>query len=304
MPFLKESIESNLKCMREQDELIIINDGSDDVSYSDLSEWQKYDTRIQVINRKHLGLVSALNFGITICSHEFIARADIDDTYHSDRIVKQAHFLESNPYHSAVFSDYQIRDLHGKDLGVMPTAVSETLTKFSLINPVRTPHPSVMFRKSAVIEVGGYLESEFPVEDLSLWIRLSEVSKIASIPETLLYFTLHSGSVSSGSQVIMNSKSKKLIMNFVKKIDIDKVLNDADEMFHVYDKLNEPISRKVLFLRDLLKYKKYTENSEFFQIYKYLFRYRKIMKLNTIPVILNMKKRQNLRDGLRKKSNL
>ena len=100
--FLKQSIDSNLKTMRTEDELVVVNDGSTDITTKDLTDWEKYDSRIRVINRKHFGLVSSLNFGISICSNEYIARSDVDDIYRPDRIAKQVRYLESNPNCGAV----------------------------------------------------------------------------------------------------------------------------------------------------------------------------------------------------------
>ena len=297
--FLKQSIDSNLKTMRIEDELVIVNDGSTDTTTKDLTDWERYDSRIRVVNRKHFGLVNSLNFGISICSNEYIARADIDDIYRPDRIIKQVSYLESNPNCGAVFSDYEIKTIKGKSLGIIPTAISSALTRFSLLNSVRTAHPSVMFRKSAVIAAGEYIDSDFPTEDLSLWIRLSNICQIGTIPEILLFFTQHTNSVTNNSQLLMKNKTRKLISNFVENIDINDVLNDADSMLQIYDKFSEPTARKLLFFRDLFKYAKLTGIAELNQIPKYLVRYRNAINLNTIPVLINMKKDQYLRHSLR-----
>lgn len=298
--FLKQSIVSNLKTMRAQDELVVINDGSTDIDFKDLAYWEKYDSRIRIINRKHFGLVSSLNFGINICSNEFIARADIDDTYRSDRIIKQAEYLESNPNCGAVFSDYKIQTIKGKSLGIIPTAISSLLTQFSLLNSSRTAHPSVMFRKSAVIDVGKYTESDFPAEDLSLWIRLSNIFQIGTIPEVLLISTQHSDSVTNNSQVTMREKAKNLISNLVRSISINDVLNDADNMLCIYNKYSEPTARKLLFFRDLSKYARLTGIADLNKASQYLVRYRKSLSLDMISVIFSMKKNQYFRQNLRK----
>ena len=151
--FIDSSIKSILESMREIDELVLVNDGSDDISKEELKKLEKSDSRIKVINKNHSGLVETLNYGIAHCDNDLIARADIDDKYSSKRISSQVQFMATNPNCAAVFSDYQILSADGRDLGVIPTAISPLLTRFSLLNPQRTPHPSVIFRKSAVIQV-------------------------------------------------------------------------------------------------------------------------------------------------------
>ena len=98
----------------------------------------------------------------------------------------------------------------------------------------------------------------------------------------------------------MKNKTRKLISNFVENIDINDVLNDADSMLQIYDNFSEPTARKLLFFRDLFKYAKLTGISELNQIPKYLVRYQNALNLNTIPVLIKMKKDQYLRHSLRK----
>ena len=58
------------------------------------------------------------------------------------------------------------------------------------------------------------------------------------------------------------------------------------------------LNNRTLF-RDLFKYAKLTGMAELNQIPKYLVRYRNALNLNTIPVLINMKKDQYLRHSLR-----
>ena len=39
--------------MREIDELVLVNDGSDDISKEELKELEKRDSRIKIINKNH-----------------------------------------------------------------------------------------------------------------------------------------------------------------------------------------------------------------------------------------------------------
>jgi hypothetical protein len=53
-----------------------------------------------------------------------------------------------------------------------------------------------MFRKDAIMGVGGY-RREFPVgEDVDLWLRMAEAGKMANLPEYLVQYRLHDESVS------------------------------------------------------------------------------------------------------------
>jgi hypothetical protein len=56
-------------------------------------------------------------------------------------------------------------------------------------------HPSVVFRRSPILDVGNYLLCEKPCEDLDLWLRVTSVHKIRSLPDPLLKYRLHESSV-------------------------------------------------------------------------------------------------------------
>ena len=252
--FLLTSVTNILATLSEFDELLIINDGSEDLNADELKRISSIDSRINLISRPQLGLVHALNFGVHEAANDLIARADVDDLYASNRILKQGKFLVDNPKVSAVFSDYQIVNRQGRNLGTIPSAVSPELTRFSLINHQRTPHPSVMFRKSAVIDAGGYSLDAYPAEDLELWMRLSDNSMIASIPETLLIYLKNNKGITAVNNSGMNLKNQELRTKLIRKIDLDKVLHEAESSLKNYESYNFSDFRKILFFRDLLSY--------------------------------------------------
>jgi glycosyltransferase involved in cell wall biosynthesis len=296
--FINGSIKSILESMREIDELVLVNDGSEDISKEELREIEKRDSRIKIINKNHSGLVETLNYGIRHCENDLIARADIDDKYSSKRISRQVQFMATNPNCAAVFSDYQILSADGRDLGTIPTSISPRLTRFSLLNPQRTPHPSVMFRKTAVTGLGGYRSEDFPAEDLSLWINLSKSFKIATIPETLLFYTIHKANITSKHQEQMIKKTRFLLEEFVKTLSIDAILDEAEETFEVYNLTTQTISRKILFFRDLSKYLKMSQAVGVRKLTKHTGLFRQIIQPNSILSIIQLKEMQKRRKSL------
>ena len=290
--FIEDAITSNLESMRDIDELLIVNDGSQDISKEALKKFESRDSRIRIINKSHTGLVETLNHGITHCENELIARADMDDKYSPMRILKQVNHMTSNPNCAAVFSDYQLQTIDGNDLGVIPTAISPILTKFSLFNPQRTPHPSVMFRKSAVKDVGFYNSSDFPAEDLSLWVQLSKYFEISTIPETLLYYTVHKANITSKHQLEMVRKTKALVEKLSTDISFEQVLNDAKESFKVYDSSSKSLERKLLFFRDLDKFLRLSQNRRFDHLTQQVLLFGKVVRPSIVPKLIQLRKMQ------------
>jgi len=257
--FLGRSIDNLCKIAGPQDEILIINDGSTDITKHEIEALCKLDTRIIVYCCPRPGLVETLNFGIQNASHECIARADIDDTYDYKRISAQVQYLANHPEISAVFSDYKMVNLSGRNLGLFPSAISPELTAFSLINSQRTAHPSVMYRKSAVIAAGSYLAEDFPAEDLALWIRLVDKGKIASLPEILLNYTLHSASITQSKQGLMRTKSLDLRKVFALRPENLVTLNKTQDLLVQYKKFPGRNLRVLFFLEDLITFNRFTK---------------------------------------------
>jgi glycosyltransferase involved in cell wall biosynthesis len=137
------------------------------------------------------GLAFALNHGLSLCSHEFIARMDSDDISLPSRFFKQMAFMEGHPDISASSAFVEEFDENGKILGVRKLPItSEAAFKFA---KYRCPlsHPASIFRKSVVLSLGGYPEI-YP-EDHALWsLMLNNGLKLTNLGEVLLRMRLNS----------------------------------------------------------------------------------------------------------------
>ena len=237
---------------RDKDEILIIDDNSTDGTFAELGKWASQDHRVRILRNSGDGLVSALNLGIRESTNEWIARFDVDDTYNFERIQKQSSMIKPNVV--AVFSDYEVLRPSGKSLGIIPSPVDPDAVDVSLVSSRRTPHPSVLFSKEAVISVGGYLPQDFPAEDLSLWLRLSRAGLMKSIPEVLLGYELGLNSVSGQQRDLIQRKTSSLIRD----IGIHAPsLNSAHQRFHEildsYSHLKFGFERQILFTQELSK---------------------------------------------------
>jgi glycosyltransferase involved in cell wall biosynthesis len=245
------------------DEILLIDDGSEDDSVIQIKEFARNFQNINFISRQHFGLVDTLNFGIRESANTLIARADIDDLYSPNRIQRQVEMISSSINIAAVFSDYRFISENHIDLGILPAAVHPELMQLSLINHQRTPHSSVLFNKDSVIEAGGYLSNDFPAEDLALWIRLSRFSKLSSVPEVLLNYTINPTGITESSKTIMRMKTRTLQQSLLQDLDFESILPNLNFMLHAYSKMPLGNTRQALALRDLLTLSQMTRDSRF-----------------------------------------
>ena len=56
--------------------------------------------------------------------------------------------------------------------------------------------PAVMMRRDAVLAIGKYRPFEV-IEDIDLFLRLSEYGRITNLPEVLLKYRIHAGNISN-----------------------------------------------------------------------------------------------------------
>lgn len=183
---LKSFVDQTLKA----DQIVIVKDGpiNDELDKVIYTFESKLPLKIIKLER-NLGLGLALREGLKHCSYEYVVRMDSDDISFPTRFEKQIHFLINNPEYDLVSSNIEeFNDVPG-DLGIIKRVPEkhEEIIKYS---KKRSPfnHPSVAFRKSAIIKAGSY-KSMILFEDYYLWLRLIKSgNKFYNFQEPLLYF--------------------------------------------------------------------------------------------------------------------
>ena len=184
-----------------QMELVWINDGSDRNHTTELKQaldrFAKTTRFTKVVYRENStnkGLGYCMAIGVELCSHELIFRMDSDDSMYQLRIEKQMAYMESNP--DCVICGTQTHCFNTKNEVVQVTNHPPVITLESYkANPSHwfLNHPTVCFRKSAVLTVGNYDRNIHSMtEDFDLWLRLlKKYGKIHNMPDVLLNYRIH-----------------------------------------------------------------------------------------------------------------
>jgi hypothetical protein len=187
-------------------EVVWINDGSDAIHTAILKKMleqfektTRFTTVVFSENDGNKGIGFTLNRGITMCSHEIIIKMDSDDIMVPTRIQKQITYMNENPAVKICGAQVQMFDDNMNNRGVSnhPSITWEEYK--AKPNHWFINHPTVCYRKSAVLEAGNYndgLRKQDGNDDLShdfeLELRmLKRYGYIYNFPEPLLNYRLH-----------------------------------------------------------------------------------------------------------------
>lgn len=210
MPYLTEALAS-LEAQTFKDfEVCLWDNGSTDGSVEEARRWIPERLAGKVVTGRSLPLHECLAAMVEDARTEFVARMDGDDVCFPERFQKQIQYLNQNPDVAVLGAQCVPIDARGNQLHEplhFPESFVGVLSKFMIGNAVL--HPSVVFRKSSILEAGNYKLYEKPCEDLDLWLRVASRHKITSLPDHLLKYRLHESSVTG------KAKQAQLLDNHV-----------------------------------------------------------------------------------------
>ena len=244
---IESIINQTYKCL----EIIIIIDNPNRKDLIDIAyRYKNIDSRIKIIiNKVNKGLVYCLNEGIKLSKGELIARMDADDISDNRRIEKQVKYLSENK--ECILVGTQMILINENDEVIekdnkLPTKYNDIKKLLKYTNVIC--HPSIMFKKDFVVNIGAYRELKYAEDyDLITRIALNE-GVISNLEEELIYYRIRkSGITNSNSQIQFNSE--KYIKKNYKRGKIPKI----DQQYCCNKKINSinKINKKI----DIIKYK-------------------------------------------------
>lgn len=171
-----DSVDAAVQSIRRQTftdwEMVAVEDGSTDDTFSRLRAAASREPRIQVLrNNRNRGLAVSLNRGWRHARGELIARMDGDDASVPTRLATQVAFLDAHPDVAVLGGLVEFVDEDGCSMGVgkRPETHEELVSK--MYKEIPFLHPTVMMRRGFLEELDGYDERLRRGEDVDLWLR-------------------------------------------------------------------------------------------------------------------------------------
>ena len=174
-------------------ELVVVDDGSTDGTGAILARLAGEDARVRVVRQAALGLTRALNRGLQEARAPLVARMDADDVAAPERLARQMELLASRPEVALVGTGWRVVAAEGVVRRVVLPPETDAGIRVGMAERNVLAHPTVMFRRDAVLGAGGYRAAFLLAEDYDLWLRLLEGHAAACVPEVLLDYREHAG---------------------------------------------------------------------------------------------------------------
>lgn len=173
--YLREAVESVLRQRYSNFELIVVNDGGEDVS-GIINSFS--DGRIKFINRReNKGLAYSLNEALVESRGQYVTYLGDDDLYYPNHIEKLVSALENNPDFGAAYSDLykvycQFMPDGSRQVLSKVVEISRDFDKLFMLYFNHALHVSLMHRRDLIEKTGYYNENIKVMIDWDMTRRL------------------------------------------------------------------------------------------------------------------------------------
>ncbi|MCO6041818.1 glycosyltransferase [Thermococcus alcaliphilus] len=183
-----ETIAESIKSALSQDypdfEVIVIDDGSEDNTFEKATSLK--DPRVRVFKKTHEGKARALNFGLSKAKGEIIVTTDADSILSPNALKSLVERFYSP---EVVGVGGQVRVLgesfleRAQDVEHLRIAMFRRAKELEDLSVA--PGPLSAFRREALKQIGGFIESE--VEDYATTKELKKLGKVLYAPKARVY---------------------------------------------------------------------------------------------------------------------
>lgn len=190
------SVERSIRSVLDQTfkdfELIIVNDGSTDRSFSVVSEID--DARIRIHQQENAGVSVARNRGVELAQYKYVAFMDADDEWLPTFLERMVSVITSYPkstWWGCSYARATSQTREGLAKGAVVRVEPSLIDYFeNSVTDLIVHMTSVVVLKARFLELGGFPEGVKFGEDQDLFCRLAERELLPYLNEVLsLYYS-------------------------------------------------------------------------------------------------------------------
>jgi glycosyltransferase involved in cell wall biosynthesis len=198
-PYIRTAIDSALGQTHAVLEVIVVDGGSKDGTRELVASYGDPVRLVDQSNTGHKGIAGGRNVGVEHASGDWLAFLDADDWWEAGKIAEQMSALEKSS--SAVLSYTGVclvTEPSGERRISTARAAEEIWPSLRWNNDVA--NSTVLARRTALVEAGGFREDLASCEDWELWVRLRLRYPFVCCPAPLTFYRVIANSTSHGLQ--------------------------------------------------------------------------------------------------------
>jgi glycosyltransferase involved in cell wall biosynthesis len=183
-----QAIGSCLAQTRPPDEIVVVDDGSEDETPVIVTELQRAESRIKLIRRAVSGgAASARNEGAAAASGTWLAFLDSDDRWHEEKIERQLELAREQPQAPAIFCGIRYAYATRKPrIGIpAPLVTHDDLAASNVLASTS----AALVRKDKFDAVMGFDAALPNCEDWDLWLKLARFGPLPVVQAALVEYT-------------------------------------------------------------------------------------------------------------------
>jgi glycosyltransferase involved in cell wall biosynthesis len=204
--YLAQAIESCLQQTRLPHEVIVADDGSTDRT-AEIAE--KFPPPVRLVRLpQNMGLSAARNRAVEASTGEWLAFLDADDWFLPNKLELQERCILENPNAVLVYSGCIVTNTDGSSQReghfVRPNQLGWWLRYAAAFHVC-----SVLLRRDAFDEIGGFNSRYRAAEDWDMWLRIADrysTAAFGAAPEPLVMYRQVAGSLSSNAMRMFNAR--------------------------------------------------------------------------------------------------
>ncbi len=196
MPYLQEAVSAVLYQTFRDFQIFAVDDGSTDASLKHLLSIA--DPRLTVLQMEgRQGQGAARNRVIEACNTEYLAFVDADDVPLPQRFERQIAYMDQHPPVGMLGTRFAYIGEAGRPGPTPPLALDhDQIRRDLLLGRHAVANSTLMFRTS-VFERTGAFRINGAGEDLDLFLRMTEQTRVANLDDVLSHYRLHSTSTNA-----------------------------------------------------------------------------------------------------------
>lgn len=186
--YVEEAIESVLAQNYDPFELLIADDGSTDNTLELINQYKRHPKVRIYSNRRNIGPAATRNKLVQLAKGEYMTPCDADDLMLPGNLRRMSRFLDTHLRIGVVYANFLLLNTtQDNKISSDPKVFGKDYHKAWDLRENTFNHGGSMIRKKLILAVGGYDETVFSIDDWSLWLKLTEITRAHYLTHEIYY---------------------------------------------------------------------------------------------------------------------